>query len=158
MSRSFIPRHERALIWGERAFARARAAGASVIPATEAQIAATFGIPRIWLDHKRAVEKAMTRGAWDFDTRLRYGKIALLCPKNVDGALREIERNYRAEVRHQNQLERIFAPNANRAKERLLNEARLFLRWFRRYGDRDVFGEIVETLTTSIHYQLQAAE
>lgn len=158
MTSTFIPRNERALIWGERAYAKARAAGSKVISAWESNISATFGPCRVWLDHKIAVEKAMQRGAWDFDVRVRYGNVALLCPSNVDGALREIERNYRAEVRHQNQLERIFAPRANRAKQRILNEARLFLRWFRRHGDRDAFPAIIETLTTSIHWRMEAAE
>lgn len=155
---AFIPRSQRAKAWGERASAAAYARGARALDAAGAHIDAVFGPSRVWLDHKIEIDRAMARGAWDFDVRVEWQKIALLCPKNLAGAIREIERNYRAEIRHQDHLDQLFAPHANRARQRRLFRAKLFLRWFRRFGDVERFPDLIDALTTSVHYRMQAAQ
>lgn len=155
---SFIPRKDRPRAWGARAAAAAAAQGLGALEQAFATINASFGTPERINADKLTVERAMRRGAWDVDVRLTYGKVALLCPPTVTGALQEVERNYRAEVRHQDNLARLIAPRFNRAHERRLAHARLFLRWYRRFGDPAAFPGIVETMTTPAHYRLQAAE
>ncbi|MCA1458043.1 hypothetical protein I6F35_33460 [Bradyrhizobium sp. BRP22] len=152
---NFIPREDRVQAWAAGAFERGRAGGA--IEAGIAAINAAFGNNRRVNDHKLAVERAIRRGAGDIKNVCDFGSIAMQCPVNVTGALAEIERSYQAEIRDRRRRERSGFPTRNPNHERRLAQARLFLRWYRRFGDDARFAGVVDALTTSPVYA-QAAE
>lgn len=156
MNPAFIPRAGRIRALASRSFEKHRSLGA--LQAGIAAIETAFGHNRLHNDLKLAVENAMCAGPGAIRTRCDFGKLAFACPPDVDVALQTINREYLAEVRHQNQLERVLSPWANRAKERRLQQARLFLRWYRRFGDRARFPGIIDALTTSPVYAVEAAE
>lgn len=142
---SFIPRQTRIQELAGRAYERTRAKSGSIAAAI-AEIGATFGENRRVNDRKLAVENAMCRGASAIRNRCEYERLAISIPKNVDGALREIELNYQAAVRDNRRRERNGFPLPHPRVEERLREARLFLRWYRRYGDRACFPAIIDAL------------
>lgn len=152
-----IPRQDRIRNLAERIYERERLSGSGAIESAIARTLEQFGTKRIINDRKLAVENAMCRGAGSVHTRCSYGNLAFTAPKNVDGAVQTIERQYRSEIRHRQMRQRSGCPLAHPSVEHRLIEARIFLRWYRRFGDRAAFAGIVEALTTSPVY-LVAAE
>lgn len=145
----------------QRGFDRDRAAGVLSIEAAVRQIEATFGHNRVINDRKLAVENAMCVGP-SVSVRQAYGHIAFLIPAfaypgDIDGALQAVEREYRAEQRNHRTRVKNALPLKHPRVEHRLQEARIFLRWYRRYGDREMFAGIVEAMTVSASY-LVAAE
>lgn len=150
---AFIPRQLRIGDLTRRTFERYRAAGA--IEAGIASIRAAFGHNRIINDRKLAVESAMHRGAGAILTRHYYGEIAFACPPHVGGALIAVNRLLRDEVADCKRRQRGGFPIRHPEIENRLHEARLFLRWHRRFGDHARFAAIIDALTTSTVYAVE---
>lgn len=156
---AFTPRIIRLQQLGQRAFERHRVAGA--IQAGIAAIEATFGENRRINDRKVAVERAMRRGVNDVETRFHYRFVALMWTAHLDSSICEIERSYRAVIRDRQMRQRSGFPIPSPAREERLGHARLFLRWYRRFGnqERHPFFWLVDAMTTSPAYRvLEAAE
>lgn len=155
---TFTPRAQRIQSLAHRAFERHRAAGA--IQAGIAAIEATFGENRRINDRKLAVERAMRRGVGDVETRFHYRFVSLMCTAYLETSICEIERSYRAEIREREQRRRFGLPLPSPVREERLGHARLFLRWYRRFGDRKQhpFFWLVDAMTTSAAYRVHAIE
>lgn len=141
----FTPRQTRIQELAGRAYERTRAESGSIAAAI-AEIGLTFGENRRVNDRKLAVENAMCRGAGAIRNRCEYERLALRCPPNVDGALQEIERDYQATIRDNRRRGLNGFPLPHPRVEERLREARLFLRWYRRFGDRARFPAIIDAL------------
>ena len=151
---NFIPRHERPMVWARRAADEARARGESALQAGLAMIGGGFCPARYWVNEKKLrVELAIRRGEWHPANRAEYSLIAMEAwPGNFDATLRRIEGLYWRELQHRDRLNRHGLPaGRTRMNIRRLAEARLFLRWFRRFGNRRRFPDIVEGLCASPH-------
>jgi len=150
----FIPRHERPMEWARRAADEARARGESALQAGLAMIGGGFCPARYWVNERKLrVELAIRRAEWHPTNRAEYSLIAMEAwPGNFDATLRRITGLLWAEQRHSDRLKRHGLPASRyRMNIRRLAEARLFLRWFRRFGDRRQFPDIVEGLCASSH-------
>jgi hypothetical protein len=158
---TFIPRDKRGRKRFDREFNRLRAAGSKVIEAAEIGIAAAFNdnFQRI-NDRKLTLERNMRGGVNDRMVRAIFGRIAMACPANLAGAIREIERNYRAEQRDERFRLSHGLPYSRQPTQEVLQRARIFLRWYRRYADQDryPFFWLHDALTTSPAYRVEAAE
>lgn len=160
-SSNFIPREERPYVWARRARDKAHADGKTAMEAALAAINA--GFHKHWLHERQlTVQRAMKRGAADVRNRCEYSWVAYLCPNSVNGAFNEINRQYFAEVADRKMRYGNGFSTKSPNKERTLEHARLFIRWFRRYGDYREFPRIIDALTTNPNYAVeihaQAAE
>lgn len=154
---SFIPRQTRIQELAGRAYERTRVESGSIAAAI-AEIGLTFGENRRINDRKLAVENAMCAGANSVNTRDRFGNIALAWRPDVNMALQATSLALNETVRDRKRRDAAGFPLRHPDIENRLREARLFLRWFRRYGDRAMFPAIVESLTTAPWFAAEAAE
>lgn len=152
------PRTTRIRDLADRAYEAARRSGGSAIEAAVLQIGVSFGRNRVINDRKLAVERAIRAGANAVQTRHRYGSVAMSWSPSVAASLQATVRDYRAAVRDRELREDNGFPTRHPDIEHRLLEAVLFLRWYRRFGDRDAFPLIVESLTTSPWLAAEAAE
>lgn len=170
LARSYIPRAERPMVWGRRAHDQRmqnKAPGESpmrtAIEAACAMIGGAFSMAAHHNATKLAVETAMRRGEWAFQTRLRYHQIAFGADlRSIDVTLHRLDLQIAGERRHNARLRQGgLATMVKRVPENLI-EARLFCRWFRRYGERARWPAIIDALTTAPQhappYHIEAAE
>jgi hypothetical protein len=157
---TFTPRSQRCRTQFERLFNRDRADGIKAVEAAERAIRASFGHAYRINGEKLALERAMLCGIGNPLVRAEYGFIAEICPSTLDASLSAVELAYRSEIRERKSRQCYGLPLPSPAREDRLQRARLFLRWYRRFADRDrhPFFWLRDALTTSPAYQVEAAE
>jgi hypothetical protein len=157
---AFTPRSQRCRTQFERLFNRDRANGIKAVEAAERAIRASFGQTYRINDEKLALERAMRGGAADPLVRIEYGFIAEMCPSTLEASVSAVERAYRSEIRERKHRSCYGLPLPSPSREERLHRARLFLRWYRRFGNRDrhPFFWLRDALTTSPAYHVEAAE
>jgi hypothetical protein len=169
-SGAYTPRKDRPMAWGRKAHdarMNAPAPGESLarttVEAACAMINASFSAAAHHNTLKLAVETAMLRGAWSMPVRCRYHRIAFDADvRSVEATVLRLNKLIDAERRHNALLRNNgLAPMVKRVPDNLL-EARLFCRWFRRYGARAQWPLVLDALTTRPEhappYSLEAAE
>jgi hypothetical protein len=125
-------RRDRDMDRGRRAADKVRAAGGSAMDAALAQIGATFCKAEAINAFKMRVEIALQRGAEHPDVRARYGARAYQLRRDtIDGALNTLDYWLRIEKRKFECATRLG--RGNRLSLDVLAEARLILRFVRRY-------------------------
>lgn len=150
------PRRTRITALASRIFDREMASGSKVMDAALRQIEVAFGNNMRINDRKLAVENAMCRGAGSIRTRQEYGEIAFAVLPDVDQALAQVNRLYRSALSDLRVRQMSGCRLPHPSVEHRLIEARIFLRWYRRFGDRTRFPGIVEALTTGAMFAVAA--
>jgi hypothetical protein len=146
------PRGLRSKIWFDTAFQAAKASGLPAIECAEIALRSLSGERTRINDLKQSVEGLLHRHP--DQVRMHYGEIARGLPQNLDDALREVERTYRAEVAHVRQLADYALGSRHHGNcltriDRLRN-VRLILRLMRFTGHADAYAEIREAVAAAI--------
>jgi hypothetical protein len=142
------PRSARPKAWSDRAAAEARAAGLSGIEIAKAVVAASSGGERWRINHFKHGVECLIRGyaKRPNDAMHLFGDLVrFVLPAGItlDGAIAEIEREYRADLAWARGLERCSILET-RAHDRIakLKQLRLILRLMRRFAGAEAFAEV----------------
>lgn len=122
---------------------KCREQGMDAMTCAKAAIEATFGIEAKHNNLKHTVEYAIKGGAWAIQNRCRYAKLAHgAFPDSLGRTIALLETYYR------NELKLCERWGSRRSVPDNILEARLFLRWLRRFGGVGTYPEIIDALTT----------